>query len=309
MRPIRLGTRGSRLALWQAGHVADRLRPVLDRRSVEIVEIETAGDQVRDVPLPQLGGEGAFTKEIQKALLAGRVDIAVHSLKDLPTLPVAGLLLAAVPPRGSRSDVLISRRHPSFDALPRHAVVGTSSLRRQAQALARRPDLRLVNVRGNIETRLRKLDEGGLDALILAEAGLARLGLEGAITERLDPTWMLPAVGQGALGLECRAGDAIHIGLAAQVDDSPSHQAVLAERALLRALGGGCQMPIGAAATVRTDRLHLRAAVVSPDGKRRVEGEAEGPARDAEALGQALAQELLGRGAAELLAGTATGNR
>src|SRR5262245_33986717 len=204
---LRIGTRGSPLALWQANHVAGLLRPLAASRGVELVEIQTAGDQVRDRPLAQIGGEGVFTKEIQRALLAGTVDLAVHSLKDLPTVPVEGLTLAAVPRRGPRCDAFISRRHRNFDSLPAGAVVATSSLRRRAQALHRRPDLRLVDIRGNVETRLRKLDEQDLDGLLLAQAGLERLGLGEAITEVLDPAWMLPAVGQGALGLECRADD------------------------------------------------------------------------------------------------------
>src|SRR5436190_861261 len=188
---LRIGTRGSRLALWQAEYVAQRLR-ASGTADVELVEIQTAGDQVRDVPLPQIGGEGVFTKEIQHALQEGRVDVAVHSLKDLPTVPVAGLVLAAVPPRGPTGDVLVSRRHAGFDALPPGAQVATSSLRRKAQLLYRRNDLRISDIRGNVETRLRKLTEQGLDALVLARAGLERLGFSDQVTEVLDPEWMLP---------------------------------------------------------------------------------------------------------------------
>jgi hydroxymethylbilane synthase len=297
MTPLRIGTRGSRLALWQAQHVAALLRP----HPVELVEIQTVGDQVRDRPLAQIGGDGLFTKEIQKALLAGAVDLAVHSLKDLPTLPVEGLVLAAVPRRGPTGDVLVSHRHRRFDDLPPGAVVATSSLRRRAQVLHRRPDLRLVDIRGNVETRLRKLAEQDLDAVILAQAGLERLGLGDAITEVLDPAWILPAVGQGALGLECRADDRATLALVEPLNDPPTRQAVLAERALLRALGGGCLVPIGAAGTVAGNLLHLRGAVLSPDGTRRVGGEVSGSADDAEALGRRLAQQLLKKGAGELL--------
>jgi hydroxymethylbilane synthase len=299
--PLRIGTRGSRLALWQAEHVAALLRPLAATRPVELVEIQTAGDQVRDVPLAQIGGEGVFTKEIQRAVLSGAVDVAVHSLKDLPTLPVAGLVLAAVPVRGATGDVFVSRRHRTFDSLPRGATVATSSLRRRAQALHRRPDLRLVDIRGNVETRLRKLDEQGLDALILAQAGLERLGLGETITEVLDSTWMLPAVGQGALGLECRADDRATMDLLEPLNDAPTRQALLAERSLLRTLQGGCQVPVGAAAIIAAGTLSLRAAVVAPDGSSRIEGTQGGPPARAEELGRRLATDLLEQGARELL--------
>lgn len=299
--PLRIGTRGSPLALWQARHVADRLRPLTEPRPVELVEIETIGDRVRDVALSQIGGDGVFTKEIQRALLAGTVDVAVHSLKDLPTTFIAGLMLAAVPARGPTGDVFISRKHSHFDALPPGGIVGTSSLRRRAQALHRRPDLKLIDLRGNVETRLRKLDEQDLDAIILAEAGLRRLGLESALTEILDPQWMLPAVGQGALGLECRTEDAVTRGLLERLNDPPTRQAVLAERALLRGLGGGCLVPIGARAQVAGEQLHLRGVVLPPDGSQRVEAEIDGKAAEAEAIGQQLAETLLSRGARELL--------
>jgi hydroxymethylbilane synthase len=299
--PLRIGTRGSRLALWQAHHVADLLRQLAAPRPLELIEIETIGDRVRDVALSRIGGDGVFTKEIQRALLAGTVDIAVHSLKDLPTAPVAGLTLAAVPPRGPTGDVFVSRQHARFADLPPGATVATSSLRRRAQALHRRPDLRLVDLRGNVETRLRKLTEQGLDAIILAEAGLQRLGLAGHITEVLDPEWMLPAVGQGALGLECRANDRITLELLHHLDDPLTRSAVLAERAFLRGLGGGCLVPIGAAAVVEGERLSLRGVVLTPDGLQRMAGEKIGPAAAAEAVGQQLADDLLQQGARALL--------
>lgn len=299
--PLRIGTRGSPLALWQANHVADRLRAAAPERAVVLVEIETAGDLIRDKPLGQIGGEGLFTKAIQQALQAGSVDVAVHSLKDLPTFAVPGLVLAAVPPRGPSGDAFVSRNHRSFDALPRGATVATSSLRRRAQLLHRRPDLRLVDIRGNIETRLRKLAEQDLDALVLAEAGLVRLGLAEAITEILDPAWMLPAVGQGALGLECRADDAATRDLLVRLDDPATHQAVLAEREFLRTLGGGCLVPIGTVTRVADGRLSLRGAVLPPDGSDRVEGQVEGKVEEGEALGRRLADDLIRRGAAALL--------
>jgi hydroxymethylbilane synthase len=299
--PLRIGTRGSRLALWQVNFIADRLRSLPDTPPVELVIIQTAGDQVRDVPLSQIGGDGVFTKEIQRALLDRSVDLAVHSLKDLPTTHVEGLVLAAVPERGPAGDVFVSRRHRRFADLPPGAVVATSSLRRRAQVLRRRPDLHLVNIRGNVETRLRKLADQDLDALILAEAGLERLGLGKAVTEILDPAWMLPAVGQGALGLECRTDDAATLALVRHVNHPPTWHAVQAERALLRALGGGCQVPIGAATSVSASGLTLRGAVINPDGTRRVEGQVSGPVTTGEELGRRLAGELLQAGAGELL--------
>ncbi len=299
MNPIRIGTRGSPLALWQANHVADRLRPLTNPRPVELVVIQTAGDQVRDVPLAQIGGEGVFTKEIQRALLDAAVDVAVHSLKDLPTVAVDGLVLAAVPERGPTADAFVSEKHRRFDDLPPGAVVATSSLRRRAQALHRRPDLHLVDVRGNVETRLRKLREQGLDALVLAQAGLERLGLRDAVTELLDPQWMLPAVGQGALGLECRADDETTRTALERLDHPTTHRAVLAERSLLRTLQGGCQVPLGVVSRVEGESLSLRAAVLSPDGTRRIEGVVVGP--EAEDIGRRLAEELLERGARELM--------
>lgn len=298
---LRIGTRGSPLALWQARHVTALLRPIVGDRPIELVEIQTSGDQIRDVPLAQLGGTGVFTKEIQRALRAGTVDVAVHSLKDLPTLPVEGLTLAAVPKRGPAGDVLVSRRHAGFAALPRGATVATGSLRRRAQLLHRRPDLRVVEIRGNVETRLRKLDEHHLDATLLAQAGLERLGLQSAITEVLDPTWMLPAVGQGALGLECRADDAVAQSLLATLDDPTTRQAVDGERSLLRALGGGCQVPIGVQGIINGGVLTLRGVVLDPQGQQRIEGEVRGKAADAAELGCQLATDLLGRGAGDLL--------
>jgi hydroxymethylbilane synthase len=299
---VRLGTRGSALAVWQANFVAEKLRPVAAPRPVELVELQTTGDFVQHLALSQVGGDGVFTREIQRALLDRRVDLAVHSLKDLPTAPVAGLTLAAVPPRGPSGDAFVSRQHARFDELPKGATVGTSSVRRRAQLLHRRPDLNLVPIRGNVDTRLRKLADQHLDAIILAEAGLRRLGLDDAITEVLDPSWILPAVGQGALGVECRADDAATLALLRPLDDAATRQAVAAERALLRGLGGGCQVPIGALAKVEGERLTLRGAVLSPDGRDWIEEQVEGAAAEAEALGASLAAQLRERGADRLLA-------
>jgi hydroxymethylbilane synthase len=292
MNRVRIGTRGSPLALWQANFVAGALRQAHAGLVVELVEIQTAGDQIQNVPLASLGGDGLFTKAIQQALLDGRADLAVHSLKDLPTFAVEGLTLAAIPKRAPTGDALVSKKHASFNALPVGAVVATSSLRRRAQVLHRRPDLRLIDIRGNVETRLRKLVEQDLDATILAEAGLLRLNLAEHITEVLDASWMFPAVGQGALGLECRTEDSGVQRLLRPLDHVETRAAALAERAMLRALGGGCQTPIGALSTVRDGRLRLRGVVLPPNGERRTEGQVEGPITEAESLGTQLAQEL-----------------
>jgi hydroxymethylbilane synthase len=298
---VRIGTRGSPLALWQARHVADLLRAAHSELTIDLIEIETTGDQVRDVPLVKLGGDGAFTKAIQQALLDNRVDIAVHSLKDLPTFAVNGLMLAATPERGPAGDAFVSTIHRSFAELPPGAVVATSSLRRKAQVLHRRPDLYVTDMRGNVETRLRKLVEQSLDGIILAQAGLVRLGLADHITEVLDQSWMLPAVGQGALGLECRTDDSATRDLLARINDAPTWWSVLAERAMLRGLGGGCQTPIGALSKIDAGMLTLRGVVLPPDGSRRIEAEMVGPMESAGSLGQALAEKLRASGAEKLL--------
>ena len=293
--PLRIGTRGSPLALWQAHHVSSLLEAAVPGLVVSLVLIETEGDRVRDRALSQMGGYGVFTKEIQTALLDGRADVAVHSLKDLPTLHVEGLALAATPARGPVGDVFVSKRYARFDDLPDGAVVATSSLRRRSQLLHHRPALRVENLRGNVETRLRKLEEQGLDGIILAEAGLRRLGLEGHITEILDRAWMLPAVGQGAIGLECRSDDVRSREAVARINHAATWSAVTAERAFLSALGGGCLVPIGA--LCEGDRL--RGAVLPPDGARCVAGDEVGG--EPEALGRRLAERLLAAGARELL--------
>jgi hydroxymethylbilane synthase len=300
MTPLRLGTRGSQLALWQANHIAARLRAVT-ARPVELTLIETHGDRDQASALSAMGGFGVFTKAIQQALLDGRADIAVHSLKDLPTIPEPALELAAVPPRGPTGDAFVSTKFRRFDDLPEGAVVGTSSLRRRAQLLNRRPDLKLIDLRGNVETRLRKLDEQNLDAIILAEAGLVRLGLADRITQVLDASWMLPAVGQGAIGLECRAADVESKATAAALTDTETWQRVLAERSMLYALGGGCLVPIGTTSSVLDGVLTIRGAVLSPDGKRRIVATHTGLAETPLAIGQELAAMLLAEGAGELL--------
>ena len=299
--PLRLGTRGSPLALWQANHVAARLRGPVAPRPVELVLVETHGDRDQATALSAMGGFGVFTKAIQTALTDGRADVAVHSLKDLPTVPTDGLSLAAVPPRGPTGDAFVSVKHRRFDDLPEGATVGTSSLRRRAQLLHRRPDLRLVELRGNVDTRLRKLEDQNLDAIILAEAGLVRLGLADRVTELLDPDWMLPAVGQGAIGLECRDDDTESRGCVEVVHDPATWARVSAERAMLAALGGGCLVPIGTVSAAADGVLTVRGAVLSPDGRRRVVATHRGPAETPLAVGQELAAKLLAEGAGDVL--------
>ncbi|NBO93479.1 MAG: hydroxymethylbilane synthase [Planctomycetia bacterium] len=295
---LRIGTRSSPLALWQARHVQALLSK---KRPVELVLIETQGDKIRDRPLSQIGGIGLFTKEIQNALLDARVDVAVHSLKDLPTVPVPGLMLYSVPSRAPSGDAFVSTRHTRFDAMPNGARVATSSLRRRSQLLYRRPDLQVEDLRGNVETRLRKLQELDLDAIVLAEAGLRRLGLESHITEILDPAWMLPAVGQGALGLECRTDDTTTQESLAELNDPPTWQAVKAERSFLAALGGGCLVPIGALASVTEETLTVRGVILPADGTKRIAGEETGPISEAQTIGEKLAQRLLEGGARDWL--------
>jgi hydroxymethylbilane synthase len=298
---LRLGTRGSPLALWQARHVAAILSPLAEPRPVELALIDTHGDRDQATALRHMGGFGVFTKAIQQALLDNRADIAVHSLKDLPTEPTAGTQLAGTPARGPTGDAFISVKHRRFDDLPRGAVVGTSSLRRRAQVLNRRPDLQLVDLRGNVDTRLRKLEEQDLDAVILAEAGLVRLGLGHRIAEVLDPDWMLPAVGQAAIGLECRTEDRMSREFAEAVTDPGTWARVTAERAMLSALGGGCLVPVGATSVVADGVLTLRGAVLAADGTRRLVATHRGPAETPLAVGQELAAKLLDEGAGEIL--------
>jgi len=300
-QPIRIGTRASPLARWQAQWVSDALTAA--GHSTLLVPISTRGDFQQFQPVEQLGDRGVFTKELQRALLAGEIDVAVHSLKDLPTEPVAALILTAVPRRESPCDVLVSRNGLLLETLPPGARVGTGSLRRQSQLLHRRPDMVVAPIRGNVDTRLHKLDEGQYDALILAQAGLHRLELSHRVTQVLPTNQMLPAVGQGALGLEARAEDqAIRAALAA-LDDPASHMAVVAERSLLESLDGGCLAPIGALATVvsHNGRMRLEGVVLSRDGVNRLHGSVEGEVAEAIELGRRLAGLLLEQGAAALI--------
>jgi hydroxymethylbilane synthase len=297
--PLRLGTRSSPLARWQAEWVAARLAE--QGIAVELVPITTQGD-VKTGPLGQIGGQGVFTKEIQRALLEGQIDLAVHSLKDLPTAEVEGLSLAAVPPRESTADVLVSAKASSLEDLPHGARVGTGSLRRKAQLLHVRPDLVVLEIRGNVETRLRKLDDGEYDAIVLAEAGLKRLGFADRIAAVLPRVIMLPAVGQGALGIETRSDDERTRKLLAPLDDIATHAAVTAERSMLAALRGGCLAPVGAAGLVEGSALSLDGVVLSGDGRQRITAAAAGRIEDAVAIGQQAADLLLAQGAAEMIA-------
>jgi hydroxymethylbilane synthase len=298
---VRIGTRGSQLARWQASWVADRLRALHPGLRVELVEIKTQGDRDRNSPLSALGGVGLFTKEIQRALLDSTVEIAVHSLKDLPTDGPAGLVLGAVPPREETADALIAPGAGTLDALPAGASVGTGSLRRRAQLLHARPDLQVVGIRGNVETRLNQALGGTLSAVVLAEAGLRRLGLERHITERLGPPRFLPAVGQGALGIECRADDRTTLELLAPLDDPATHRAVVAERRVLAELEGGCMIPLGAWGRDTADGLALDAAVLDPDGRERLFVSLSGPRDDPDGLGRRAAGALRAQGAERLL--------
>lgn len=300
---IRIGTRGSRLARWQSEWVADRLRAHHPGLAVELVEIKTQGDRDRNSPLAAIGGTGLFTKEIQRALVDGAVEVAVHSLKDLPTTGPGALMLGAVPVREDVADALIAPGGKTLAGLREGATVGTGSLRRRAQLLHARPDLRVVDVRGNVETRLNKALLGELDAVVLAEAGLRRLGLESHVTERLGPPGFLPAVGQGALGIECRADDAATLARLAALDDPATHRAVVAERRVLAELEGGCMIPLAAFARDLDGLLALDAFVLDPEGRERVAASEAGPLDDPEGLGRKVAEVLRALGADRLLRG------
>jgi hydroxymethylbilane synthase len=306
--PICIGSRGSKLALWQANWVRESLEALDPGVEVRVEIIKTTGDVKGDVPLSVIGGQGAFTKELEQALLDGRVDVAVHSLKDLPTVIPGGLTIPAITEREDARDALVLREGEaggvaSLKDLRAGATVGTSSLRRIAQLKYLRPDLLLKDVRGNVDTRLRKLDAGWYDALILASAGLRRLGLASRISAPIGAGEMLPAVGQGALGVETRDDGGEAARLVARLDHAPTRAACVAERALLRRLGGGCQVPIAAHGTVLGGGvLRLEGLVAALSGAEVIRDSLEGDAAEAEALGEALAARLLERGAASLLA-------
>ena len=304
-RTWRIATRKSALALWQANHVADCLRQLPSAPLVELVQIVTTGDQNQTDALRQFGGAGVFTKEVQKAVLDGRADFAVHSLKDLPTQSADGLTLACVPPRAPRCDVLLlpttAAPPQQLEELPANAKIGTGSPRRQAQLKHLRPDLQLSEIRGNVDTRLKKLDDGEFDAILLAEAGLQRLQLQHRISLVLQPPTFFPAVSQGALGIECRADDADALLLLQTLICPIAHSEVLAERALLRTLRAGCHAPLGVWTEFSPETLRLTAVLLSPDGSSRIQQSASGPADNPEFVGVAAAELLLQSGAASLI--------
>jgi hydroxymethylbilane synthase len=300
-RAVRIATRQSPLALWQARHVSALLTARHPGLQVSLVEMTTEGDRFLSAPLSAIGGKGLFVKEIEQSLIDGRADIAVHSLKDMTSLLPEGLMLAAVPAREDPRDAFCSPTGLTLDKLPQGAKVGTSSLRRSCILRSRRPDLEIVSLRGNVQTRLNKTKELGLAGAMLAYAGLKRLGLEREITEVLSPEVSLPAVGQGVLAIQCRTNDAEVRALLAPLEDGVTRVAVTAERALLAKLEGGCTVPLAGHATVVDGMVHLRGFVGRPDGSRLVEGEVRGPVDNAHALGEALADDLLSRGAQEIL--------
>ncbi|RLS58110.1 MAG: hydroxymethylbilane synthase [Planctomycetota bacterium] len=303
-RTIRIASRASQLALWQAHYVSDRLRAGDPAVVVEILEVSTTGDRDRFSALSQMGGQGVFTREVQAAVLECRADLAVHSLKDLPTLPTEGLALAGIPERAPRFDALVLPlgKTGTLTDLKPGAKIGTGSLRRRAQLLNRRPDLLLEEVRGNVETRLRKVDEGEYDAVILAEAGLRRLGWSERISCVLSPPEVYPAVGQAALGIECRWDDADMITRLAAISDSPTWSEVRAERACLAELRAGCHAPVGVLTEWTSDLLTLHGVVLSRDGGERIAAQATAPSAHAEAIGRAVAQLLLAQGGDRLMA-------
>ena len=299
---LKIGTRQSLLALWQSNHIAACLRKQYPDCEVVLKKIVTKGDRILDVPLAQIGGKGLFTKEIEEDLLSGEVDLAVHSLKDMPTVLPEGLCLTAITERANVGDAFVSNKYNSFAELPLGAVVGTSSLPREAQLLAARPDLTIRDLRGNVDTRLRKLDEGLYDAIILAAAGLERLGHGDRIKAVIPSSVCLPAVGQGALAIECRTNDAEVRQMLDFLNDAPTVYATNAERAFLGLLEGGCQVPIGVHADVEGDKIKIEAIIAALDGSTVLRDTVEGPASDAVALGQALGRKMLANGGQEILA-------
>ena len=299
---LKIGTRQSLLALWQSNHIAACLRKQYPECEVVLKKIVTKGDRILDVPLAQIGGKGLFTKEIEEDLLSGEVDLAVHSLKDMPTVLPEGLCLTAITERANVGDAFVSNDYACFEELPLGAVVGTSSLRRKAQLLVARPDLTIRDLRGNVDTRLRKLDEGLYDAVILAAAGLERLGHGDRIKAIIPSDVCLPAVGQGALAIECRTDDAEVRQMLDFLNDQPTVYATAAERAFLGLLEGGCQVPIGVHADVDGEQIKIEAIIAALDGSTVLRDTIEGAAVDAVALGQKLGKKMLANGGQKILA-------
>ena len=300
-KEIRIGTRASALALWQAEWVKSELEKKYPGMTVSLTKIKTTGDKILDVPLAKVGGKGLFVKEIEEAMLRNEIDIAVHSMKDVPTFFPDGLHLGAITKREDARDALLSRNKVKFKDLPKGAKVGTSSLRRQTQLMSVRPDFVIEQLRGNVDTRLRKLKEGQYDAIILAAAGVKRLGLAENVTEYIDAEVSVPAIGQGALGIECRVDDRELNDLIAFFNHAESRVCVTGERALLRRLEGGCQVPIACYGQIKNGQLSLVGLVGSVDGKRIIKNSIEGPQAEAERLGVELAEMLLKRGADVIL--------
>ncbi len=298
---LRIATRKSPLALWQAEHVADALRAAHPGLAVELIGMSTQGDKILDTPLAKIGGKGLFVKELEQGMLEGSADIAVHSMKDVPVELPEGLHLPVIMQREDPRDAFVSNQHADLAALPEGSRVGTSSLRRQCQLKARRPDLEILPLRGNVNTRLKKLDDGDYDAIILASAGLKRLGFGERIRRCLDPEVSLPAIGQGAIGIECRRDDPRVNELIAPLHDEDTACCVFTERAMNHRLEGGCQVPIGGHAVLEDAFIYMRGLVGSPDGTVLIQSEVRGPRDQAEALGIALAEELLDHGADAVL--------
>ena len=298
---LRIATRKSPLALWQAEHVADTLRAAHPGLNVELLGMSTQGDKILDTPLAKIGGKGLFVKELEQGMLEGSADIAVHSMKDVPVELPEGLHLPVIMQREDPRDAFVSNTYASLTELPEGAKVGTSSLRRQCQLTARRPDLQILPLRGNVNTRLRKLDDGEYDAIILAAAGLKRLGFGDRIRTALDPAESLPAIGQGAIGIECRSDDPRVNALIEPLHHADTASCVFAERAMNHRLEGGCQVPIGGHAVLEDDLIYMRGLVGIPDGSELIESELRGPRDMAEVLGVALADELLSHGADQIL--------
>lgn len=298
---IKIGTRKSALALWQAEFIKNELQRLNPSITVELVHFNTKGDRILEKPLAEVGGKGLFTAELEAAMHAGDIDIAVHSLKDMPTELPQGLILGAISKREVPYDALISPQYKTLDKLPKGARIGTSSLRRQAQLLHRRPDLKIEVIRGNVQTRLNKIETEGLDGVILAQAGLKRLGLDHQITQVFTADEMIPAVGQGALAIECRADDVEMLDMLSLIDDEPTRLAVEGERSFLNQLNGNCQVPMGVHGTIEKGQLTLKALIASTDGKTVYEGELSGPATKSVMLGKNLAKALYEEGGKHII--------